>query len=111
MRKPRAAIFDAYGTLFDAHAAVRRHAARLGERAEAVSALWRAKQLEASWILSVTGGYEDFWSITTRALDHALVVHGIEDPALREGLLSAYRELAAYPDAAPTLAALRAAGM
>jgi 2-haloacid dehalogenase len=108
----RVAVFDAYGTLFDVHAAVGRHAARLGERAAAVSALWRAKQLEYSWILSQTGAYEDFWALTGRALDHALAAHGIADAEeLREGLLSAYRRLDAWPDAAPALGALRAAGI
>ena len=68
MPAPKAAVFDAYGTLLDVHAAVGRHAARLGERAQAVSALWRAKQLEWSWILSATGAYEPFWALTEKAL-------------------------------------------
>jgi 2-haloacid dehalogenase len=113
MPKPpvRAVVFDAYGTLLDVHAAVRRHAVRLRDRADAVSALWRAKQIEYSWILSQVGDYEDFWSLTQRALDHAFAAHEVFDPALREALLSAYRALDAYPDAAPALAALREAGL
>jgi 2-haloacid dehalogenase len=111
MPQPRAAIFDAYGTLLDVHAAVGRHAARLGERAGDVSALWRAKQTEWSWILSATGAYEPFWTLTERALDHALAVQGIRDAPLRDDLLAAYRELDAYPDAAPTLRALRRRGI
>lgn len=107
----RAAVFDAYGTLLDVHAAAGRHAARLGERAGAVSALWRARQLEYSWILSLAGTYEDFWTLTGRALDHALSAHGIADAGLREDLLSAYRRLDAYPDAAPVLQALREKGI
>jgi 2-haloacid dehalogenase len=107
----RAAVFDAYGTLLDVHAAVARHAARLGERAAPISALWRAKQLEWSWILSATGAYEPFWSLTDRALGHALAVHGVADAALHADLLAAYRDLDAYPDAAPTLAALRGKGL
>ena len=110
-RTPRAAVFDSYGTLLDVHAAVGRHAARLGDKAAPLSALWRNKQLEATWILSATGAYEDFWGITERALGHAMRTHGVEDPELRADLLSAYRELGAYPDAAPTLAALRGAGL
>ncbi len=50
-----AVVFDAYGTPLDVHAAVGRHAARLGAQAAGVSALWRAKQLEQSWILSAVG--------------------------------------------------------
>lgn len=111
MPRPRAAVFDAYGTLLDVHSAVGRHAARLGERAAAVSALWRAKQLEASWILSATGAYEPFDAVTDRALGTALATHGVRDAALRADLLAAYRDLAAYPDAAPALKALRDAGI
>ena len=110
-RAPKAAVFDAYGTLLDVHAAASRHAARLGEKAPPLSALWRTKQLEATWILSAADAYEDFWNITERALGHAMQAHGVEDTALRADLLSAYRELGAYPDAAPALAALRGAGL
>src|SRR3954470_10855687 len=87
MPRVRAAVFDAYGTLLDVHAAVARHAARLGEQAAPVSALWRAKQIEWSWILSATGAYEPFWALTAKALDHALAVHGVTDAALRADLL------------------------
>jgi 2-haloacid dehalogenase len=111
MPQPKAAIFDAYGTLLDVHAAVGRHAAAMGDKAAAVSALWRAKQIEWSWILSATGAYEPFWALTEKALDHALAVHGLADPALRAGLLAAYRALDAYPEAAPMLARLRAMGI
>jgi 2-haloacid dehalogenase len=110
-KRPKAAVFDAYGTLLDVHAAVARHTARLGEKAAPLSALWRSKQLEASWILSAAGAYEDFWSITDRALGHAMRAHGVDDPALRADLLSAYRELGAYSDAAPALSALRGDGL
>lgn len=107
----RAAVFDAYGTLLDVHSAVARHAARLGERAAAVSSLWRQRQLEYSWILSATGDYEPFDALTDRALGFALAAHGVRDEALRADLLAAYRSLDAYPDAAPCLAALRRAGL
>ena len=43
---PAAYVFDAYGTLFDVHAAVRRHAEAIGPSAQAFSDLWRVKQLE-----------------------------------------------------------------
>ncbi|SDB55232.1 haloacid dehalogenase type II [Belnapia rosea] len=107
----RAAVFDAYGTLLDIHAATSRHAARLGGKAAPISTLWRAKQLEWSWILSATGTYESFWSLTGKALDHALAAHAVSDPALRADLLAAYGALDAYPDAAPMLTALRGRGL
>lgn len=111
MPPPVAVVFDAYGTLLDVHAAVARHAARLGPQAGAISALWRQRQLEYSWIASAVGAYEDFEVLTARALDLALATHGIADPLLRDELLLAYRRLDPFPDAAPALQALRAAGV
>lgn len=111
MHRPAAVVFDAYGTLLDVHSAVARHAARLGPAAAALSALWRQKQLEYTWILSAVGDYEDFGVITDRALGFALAAGGIADPPLRAELLAAYRHLDPFPDAAPALAALRRAGI
>jgi 2-haloacid dehalogenase len=111
MPVPVAVVFDAYGTLLDVHAAVARHAARLGPGAPAVSALWRARQLEYSWILSQAGEYQDFASLTAQALDVALATHHLHDTVLRDDLLAAYRRLDAFADAAPALAMLRGRGL
>ena len=107
----RAVVFDAYGTLLDVHAAVKRHAARLGPDAAAISALWRQKQLEYSWILSAAGGYEPFDALTDSALGFALAAYNIDDSALRGDLLAAYRRLDAFPDASVALEALRGTGL
>ena len=107
-----ACVFDAYGTLLDVHAAVRRHATRLGPAAEAMSTLWRTKQLEYTWVRSLMGRHADFRAVTAEALDHALAVHKIAaDASLRGDLLAAYRELDAFADARDTLRALRKAGL
>jgi 2-haloacid dehalogenase len=102
--------FDAYGTLFDVHAAVGRHAGRVGPDAARLSEIWRAKQLEYSWVLSLAGRYEPFWNLTSRALDHALARCPSVDPSVRPLLLDAYRTLAAYPEVAGVLSRLRRAG-
>ncbi len=103
-------VFDAYGTLFDVHAAVRRHAAAIGTDAQALSELWRAKQLEYSWVRSMMGAYLDFWTLTEQALDHALARYPSVDPHLRSALLDAYRSLDCYPEVPAVLKALKAAG-
>ncbi len=103
-------VFDAYGTLFDVHSAVARDASALGPLADDVSALWRRKQLEYTWLRSLMGAYVDFWQVTADALDVALAQHGVADAALRQRLLDAYLTLDAYPEVAPTLAALQAWG-
>src|SRR3954468_9717418 len=107
----RAVVFDAYGTLFDVHAAVALHAAAVGPDAARLSEVWRAKQLEYSWVLSLAGRYEPFWTLSERALDHAFARCPAVDRGLREALLDAYRTLDAFPDAAATLARLRERGV
>jgi 2-haloacid dehalogenase len=107
----RAFAFDAYGTLFDVHAAIARHRAAAGPDADRFSEIWRAKQLEYAWMLSAAGHYQDFWTLTERALDHAFArVPGV-DRALRATLLDAYFKLDAFPDARAALAALKVRGV
>jgi len=107
---PTGYVFDAYGTLFDVHAAMRANAGTLGDRWEAISATWRAKQLEYSWVRGLMGSYTSFWRLTEEALDHALALHRIDDPALRNTLLDAYWTLDSYPDVHETLERLRKEG-
>lgn len=107
----RAVVFDAYGTLFDVHSAVQRHAAAIGPEATRLSETWRAKQLEYTWVLSLAGRYVPFWTLTERALDHALARHASVDRSLRTSLLDAYRDLDAYGEVPATLKALREHGL
>ncbi len=102
--------FDAYGTLFDVHAAIGRHRAAAGPDADRLSELWRTKQLEYTWTLTLAGRYEDFWTLTERALDFALARFPSVDRALEPTLLEAYRILDAFPDAAAILRTLKARG-
>ena len=53
----RVYVFDAYGTLFDVHAAIARHRAAAGPDADRFSEIWRQKQLEYSWTLTLAGRY------------------------------------------------------
>src|SRR5262249_41181583 len=73
---PRAYLFDAYGTLFDVHSVI--EAARaITDDPAALSALWRQKQLEYTWLRSLMDRYEDFWRVTEDALLFALRRLGI----------------------------------
>src|SRR5436190_3717827 len=103
-------VFDAYGTLFDVHAAIARHRDAAGPEADRCSEIWRAKQLEYAWMLSAAGHYVDFWTLTERALDHALARCPTVDPTLRSTLLDAYFKLDAFPDARDALSVLHAKG-
>ncbi len=108
---PRAFVFDAYGTLFDVHAAIGRHRTAAGADADRFSELWRTKQLEYSWTLTLAGRYLDFWSLTERALDYALDRFPSVDRGLRQKLLDAYLKLDAFPDARITVEHLKARGL
>jgi 2-haloacid dehalogenase len=103
-------VFDAYGTLFDVHAAIARHRAEAGSDADRMSEIWRSKQLEYSWTLTLAGRYRDFWTLTQRALDFALARVPSVPKALRPKLLEAYFSLDAYPDARAILRTLKGKG-
>ncbi len=104
-------VFDAYGTLFDVHAAVGRHAQTIGaEKARLLSEMWRQKQLEFSWIRALAGRYRDFAALTGEALDSALARVVPEHSALKPALLDAYRHLDAFPEVRGVLSRLKAAG-
>jgi 2-haloacid dehalogenase len=103
-------VFDAYGTLFDVHAAIARHRAAAGPEAERFSEIWRTKQLEYTWTLTLAGYYVDFWTLTERALDFALARVPSVDGSLRPHLLDAYLKLDAFADARPALAGLKKRG-
>ena len=105
-----ACVFDAYGTLFDVHSAVGRNREALGDKADAVSVLWRQKQLEYTWLRSLMGAYVDFWQITGDGLDYALAANEVDDAELRRRLMDLYLSLDAYPDVTGALDRLRAGG-
>jgi len=100
-------VFDAYGTLFDVHAAIARHRAQAGPDADRFSELWRTKQLEYTWTMTLAGEYLDFWTLTERALDYTLARVPSVDHALRGQLLEAYLSLDAFPDARAALMQLK----
>ena len=104
-------VFDAYGTLFDVHAAIARHRTAAGPDADRFSELWRTKQLEYSWTLTLAGHYTDFWTLTERALDYAFARFPSVDRALRQNLLDAYFKLDAFADARAALENLKARGL
>lgn len=103
-------IFDAYGTLFDVHAAVRRHSAKVGPDSQRLSEMWRAKQLEYSWVGTLMGDPTDFWLLTERSLDYVLARFPAVDRSLRNDLLDSYWRLDCYPEVPGVLATLKSAG-
>jgi 2-haloacid dehalogenase len=107
MMEVQGLLFDAYGTLFDVHSVVEVGRSVTSDP-EALSALWRQKQLEYTWLRSLMGRYEDFWAVTESALVFACRRLGLPlGAAERRGLMDAYLTLRAFPDAGETLRRLR----
>ncbi|MFC7738871.1 haloacid dehalogenase type II [Roseomonas sp. GCM10028921] len=107
----RACVFDAYGTLFDFASAAQGCADVLGEKAPVLTALWRDKQLQYSWLRALQGQYAPFWQVTGEALDYALETLNLPlDGDLRAQLLGLYRVLGTFPEVPEVLRRLREAG-
>ena len=110
---PRVAVFDAYGTLLDVHSAMARHAGRLGPDWQRISQDWRSKQIEYTWVRSLTGPaqHRDFARLTDEALQFVAARHGIADAALLTDIGHAYRALDAYPEVPAMLESLKSKGI
>jgi 2-haloacid dehalogenase len=107
----RACVFDAYGTLFDLASATDRCRDALGDKTDAIAQLWRDKQTQYSWLLSLMGRYIDFWDVTAAALDFALDSLAAGDDATRKRLLDCYLSLDVYPEVPDMLGRLKSAGI
>jgi 2-haloacid dehalogenase len=103
-------VFDAYGTLFDVHSAVGRYRDEVGPKSDLLSAIWRAKQLEYTWIHARVEKPASFSDLTERGLDYAIAAIGGIQKGLREELLCAYRSLAPYPEVPDVLDDLKGQG-
>ena len=109
-------VFDAYGTLLDVDAAAREAAAEPGMEALkdqwlSIAKGWRERQLRYSWLCSMMGRYDDFWELTTRALDATLEEFGLaSNKEIRDRLLSLYGELSAFDEVPGVLSNLKASG-
>ena len=107
----RACVFDAYGTLFDFASAGRRCRDVLGDSFDKLTALWREKQLQYTWLRAAQGRHADFWQVTGDALDFSLETLMLAQPALRERLMELYLTLDAFPEVPGVLRQLKAAGL
>jgi len=107
----KACVFDAYGTLFDISSIARGAQDVLGEQWQTLSDLWRSKQMQYSWLRGLAGHHADYWQVTSDALDFAMKTLKIDDPILRQRLMSLHYCLSPYLEVPPVLQQLKAAGM
>lgn len=106
----RACVFDAYGTLFDFASAAAACRDALGAKTDALTALWRDKQLQYTWLRGLQGRHADFWQVTSDALDFAMESLDIGGVAQRTRLLNLYRSLKCFPEVPRMLQDLKHAG-
>ena len=106
----RACVFDAYGTLFDFASAAAACEDELGEQVKPLTALWRDKQLQYTWLRALQQRHADFWQVTGDALDYALDTLDLASPRLRERLMNLYLSLDTFPEVPAVLRELKTRG-
>ena len=106
MNKPKAILFDAYGTLFDVNSAAEKSKNKIGDKWEAFANYWRTTQLEYTWLRSLMHRHKDFWQITEDSLDKSMKVFNINKDMKTE-LLNLYKKLSPFSEVKETLENLK----
>ena len=103
----QAIVFDAYGTLFNVNSLdgiLRDH---FDQKSNQLSAMWRRKQLEYTWLRTLMGRYKTFSELTMDALKHSCQALELEySEVIEQQLYHEYLKLEAYPEVYPTLNSL-----
>lgn len=108
----QAVLFDAYGTLFDVYSVGLMAEQLFAGHGEALSLLWRDKQIDYTRLTSMSGRYRPFWELTRAGLRYAAARLGLDLTAERETqLMNQYRHLSAFPENKAVLQALKARGV
>jgi 2-haloacid dehalogenase len=81
-------------------------------RGEEMSALWRTRQFEYTWLRTVGHQYADFWQVTEEALVFSCKSLSLDlTKADSDRLMQSYLKLKAWPDAAAALKELKSMGL
>lgn len=120
MEKPKAILFDAYGTLFDVYSVALLAEQLYPGQGTTLSQLWRDKQIEYSRLVTTSdhgAHYRPFWDLTRAALVHAVKrlapdQVGTSDFERRiDQLMNQYRSLSAFPETRAVLQQIKDAGL
>ncbi len=106
MKKIKAIIFDAYGTLFDVNSAAEKCKEKIGNKWEGFANHWRTTQLEYTWLRSLMNRHKDFWQITEDSLDKSMKTYDI-DSSMKIELLNLYKFLSPFKEVPETLKVLK----
>jgi 2-haloacid dehalogenase len=112
MTQPKAALFDAYGTLFDVHSVTARAEQLFPGKGQALAAQWRTSQIDYTRLYTLSGRYKPFWDITRDALRYSfkrLNLHG--GAAAEKALMQEYACLSVFPENLAVLKHLHGAGV
>jgi len=116
----RLVVFDAYGTLFDVYSVSALAEALFPGQGQALSTLWRDKQIEYSRLISLSDPlnpmgsrhYQSFWDLTRLGLQYACQRLNLDlTPARQKQLMDQYAQLEAFPENLAVLEALQALKM
>src|SRR5438105_8290075 len=109
---PRAVVFDAYGTLFDVYSVGLLAEQMFPGQGDALSVLWRDKQIEYTRLTSMSGRYRPFWELTRAGLRFAAQRLNLSlDATAEERLMNQYRHLSAFPENLDVLRELKSRGV
>jgi 2-haloacid dehalogenase len=115
MEKPRAVLFDAYGTLFDVYSVGLLAEQLFPGQGNTLGVLWRDKQIEYTRLVTTSNDgehYRPFWELTRAGLRYACKRLALDlTPEREERLMNQYRHLSAFPENREVLAALKAKGV
>jgi len=112
MQRPKAVLFDAFGTLFDVYSVSHAAEQLFPGRGEKLALLWRDKQIEYTRLLTMSNRYMPFWDITCAALRYAVQRFELPlDAAGESQLLNQYRHLSAFPENKAVLTELKKRGV
>jgi 2-haloacid dehalogenase len=118
--RPRAVLFDAYGTLFDVYSVALLAEQLFPGHGERLSVLWRDKQIEYTRLVTMSGSsdetrgerYRPFWELTRAGLRYAALRLNLTlDATAEDRLMNQYRHLSSFPENREVLGELKARGV
>ena len=116
LARPRAVLFDAYGTLFDVYSVGLLAEQLFPGYGERLGVLWRDKQIEYTRLVSMSSPngehYRPFWELTRAGLRYAAQRLGLAlDATAEDRLMNQYRHLSSFPENREVLQALKERGV
>ena len=115
MEMPKAALFDAYGTLFDVYSVGLLAEQLFPGQGQALGVLWRDKQIEYTRLVTTSNNgehYRPFWELTRAGLRYACKRLALQlTPDWEQQLMNQYRHLSAFPENREVLKALKDQGV